>query len=224
MARFPILRLRDVRSPCDTSCVTPKGKKLLDAGGSAYRLARSAIEDHGLTPDSHAALREALATLRSAMDWLEDSVEFEAAHQLLDEAGRFSRTQATEGCELNYDGSLYLQTCPVALAHNRVGFSPTIVVHEADCSICEASIDDCNHVPGVVYDNVECARVIKQLEILDITLVGRPAQPNARIHEISYSPTELAESLGKEFYPGISVMCDQCLSPCDGVATSFQDE
>lgn len=198
--------------------------ELLKAGNSAYRLARSAIEDHGLSPDSHAALRGALATLRSAMDWLEDSVDFEAAHQLLDEAGRFSRTQATEGCQLNYDGSLYLQSCPVALAHTRVGFSPSMVINEADCSICEASIDDCNHVPGVVYDNVECVRVIKQLDILDIALVGWPAQRGARIHEISYSPSELAESLGEEFYPGIPVMCDRCLSPCDGVVRFFEDE
>lgn len=210
--------------PCDTSSVRLKGKELLTAGDCTYRLARSAIEDHGPTPDSVGALREALATLRSAMDWLEDSVDFEAAHQLLDEAGSFSRTQATEGCELSYDGSLYLQTCPVALAHNRVGFSPTMVVHEADCSICEAPIDDCSHVPGVTYGDVQCFRVIKHFDILDITLVGRPAQPIARIHEISYSPSELAESLGEAFYPGISVMCDQCLSPCDGVTRSFEDD
>ena len=66
--------------------------------------------------------RSALADYRAAMDWTEDTPEFEVAHFRLDEAGRWVRE--TFGCWLTRNGTSYQRTCPVDLAHDRIGLSP----------------------------------------------------------------------------------------------------
>jgi hypothetical protein len=97
--------------------------------------------------------REGLAVLRSAVDWLEDTEHFDSAHRALDEAGRQVRTSF--GCHLTFDGAKgYSRTCPVALAHSRVGMSAGCIVEEAQCSICKRDPEDCDHITGQRYEGV----------------------------------------------------------------------
>lgn len=164
-----------------------------------------------------------MAAHRSAMDWSEGGPDFDDAHLALDEVGAFARRNVPRGCQLTFDGSNYSQRCPVALAHNRVGFSPSMLIRAADCSVCQADIEECDHIPGVTYEGIECHRIIKDFEILDIFLVGNPAQPDARIQEITIPHEVLAERLGDEFQPGVPVVCDRCLTPCAGVVRAFDE-
>jgi hypothetical protein len=201
--------------------VTKEGEDRLAAARSQYSRARSAILTDRATPEAARDLRQSLVSLRSAMDWLEHTPLFDEAHHLLDEAGAFARAYDPAGCHLTYEDSVYFQECPVALGHNRVALSPELFVREADCSICQAAMNQCGHVPGVIYDGTECHRIVKDLNVLDVMFVGRPAQPDARIHRMSIETSRLEESLGDEFYPGIPVMCDRCISPCGGVVRNF---
>lgn len=199
-------------------------KRRLDAARSQFDRARLAIGEQGPTDEAESELRSSMVALRAAMDWLEGSDAFEEAHRLLDEAGALARTTTPNGCHLSYEEPTYFLRCPVALAHNRVAMSPTYFVHEANCSICEADIERCSHIPGMSYDGIVCHRIIKNFEILDVFFVGNPAQPDARIQQISVETSRLAESLGAEFHPGVPVLCDRCLSPCDGVVRNFDEE
>jgi hypothetical protein len=156
------------------------------------------------------------------MNWLEDTAQFEVAHQRLDSAGAFRREHFPEQCQLAYREGRYAQECPVALAHNRVGLSPGYIVRAAECSICGQEPEECHHIKGRDYDGKVCHRVITKAEMLELSLVGRPANPDARIDSVGVSEAELRERFGPEFRRGIPVTCDQCLSPCDGVSRPFQ--
>lgn len=56
--------------------------------------------------------------------------------------------------------------CPVALAHNRVGFSLDFTVRAAECSICGQNAEDCPHIKGREYDGAVCHRVITRAGVL----------------------------------------------------------
>jgi hypothetical protein len=163
--------------------------------------------------------RKALAQFRSAMNWLEDTDQFEPAHSRLDEAGAYVRR--TFGCTLHQDGERYEQRCPVALAHNRMGLSVGMIVEESECSICWSDPATCLHVKGRTYDDQKCARRITKAKILEVSLVARPAYADARFVAISVDNADLANSLGPAWKPGMTVNCDRCLTQCDGVSDSL---
>lgn len=193
---------------------TRHGRKLLKEGKNQLSLAKKLVRAHGATDEARQQARGALVTLRSAMDWLEDTDQFEAAHHVLDRAGAFMRR--TFGCLLHQDGDQYQQRCPVALAHNRMGLSPAYIVRKAECSICGKDPSLCDHVTGRVYEGQRCFRWLREVELLEVSFVGRPAQPDARIQVISIDTRKLREMLGPEFLPGMPVSCDRCLDPCAG--------
>jgi hypothetical protein len=178
----------------------------------------------GATTEGHNSIREALEVLRSAMNWLEDLPEFDAAHLALDKAGRIARQNFSAGCQLAYRDGAYYQECPAALAHNRVGLSPGYVLRKVRCSICQHSPleDECPHIKGRVYDGNVCIWLIDEVDLLEVSLVGRPAQPDARITSISISKSDIVERLG-EFRQGKPILCDKCLSVCSGVARPFEE-
>ena len=203
---------------------TTEGLAKLRAGRDAYEevaLACSSVT--GPTEPDHRKLREALATLRSAMNWLEDTEHFEVAHAVLDEAGLLARTAFSEGCVLPYRDGGYFMECPVALAHNRVGMSAGFVARVVECSVCRHDPDECPHITGRIYDGKHCHRIVMQADLLEISLVARPNQPDARIMSMSVGTSHLRQELGKEFVPGMPVTCDRCLSQCDGVARPFEE-
>src|ERR1700744_398531 len=87
------------------------------AGQDAYEeVAKACSSPSGAAGGDHEKLRNALATLRSAMNWLEDPEYFEAVHGILDKAGMLARTEFPEGCRLHYEEETYFIECPVALA------------------------------------------------------------------------------------------------------------
>lgn len=174
------------------------------------------LDDVNVPEQAERQARDALRTLRSAVDWLEDTEHFEHAHQALDQAGR--RVRTAFGCQLAFDPERgYGQTCPVALAHNRIGMSATILLEEIECTICGADPEDCSHIGGQSYGDKVCGRLVKKARILEVSLVSRPNQPDARIHYISVPYSDLQELLGSEFQYGMTVSCDKCLQDCVGM-------
>lgn len=201
---------------------TTKGRKLLADGERLLRLAITTNDSEGQSAAASEAINAAVRTLRSAMNWLEDTDEFEAAHQKLDQAGSFRRAHFPALCILSLSEQGYAVTCPVSLAHNRVGLSPGYIVRSAECSICGLDPEDCAHIVGRTYAGEVCYRIITQADVLEISLVGRPAQPDARIESIGLRDAELREQLGPAFRRGMPVRCDRCLTPCDGVERPFE--
>ena len=165
--------------------------------------------------DAERRARAALLTLRRAMDWLEDTPQFDEAHRVLDLAGAYVRR--TFGCELDWDGSEYHQRCPAALAHLRAGMSVAYVARERHCSICGQDPDCCAHIRGRVYDGELCVSIVTRADLLEVSLVSRPVDPDARIESMSVAKETLRSELGPAFRPGVRISCDRCLGPCDGV-------
>jgi hypothetical protein len=165
--------------------------------------------------EAEAKARSSAKTLRSAMDWLEDTEHFEEAHRALDQTGRFIRQNF--GCRLAFQDGTYRQNCPVALAHNRIGMSIGAIVKKVSCSICRRDPRDCSHITGRSYDGNRCVRIIEEAELLEVSFVDRPSMPDARIMSITISDSELREQFGPKFQPGIPLSCDRCLSDCGGV-------
>ncbi len=210
-------------APTEDDYVVATGRERLRSGRRAMAHARYLVDVEGKSPEAEAKARSALVTLRSAMDWLEDTPMFEEAHQQLDDAGRFVRE--TFGCTLPFENDTYWQECPVALAHNRVGLSPAMVIGSAECSICRRDPEDdaCVHVRGRVYDGERCIRIINKVDrVLEVSFVGRPAQPDARISRMSMNTSRLAAELGERFKPGMPVNCDRCLLRCAGITRPFE--
>lgn len=67
-----------------------------------------------------------------------------------------------------------------------------------------------------------CYRIITEADILEISIVGRPAQPDARFTKISISLAALHRGTGGRFPRGTPINCDACLKPCVGVARPFE--
>jgi len=165
--------------------------------------------------EAEAKARSSAKALRSAMNWLEDSEDFEQAHRVLDQAGRFIRQNF--GCSLAFKDGEYRQECPVALAHNRIGMSIGAIIKKASCSICRSDPHDCSHIMGRIYGGERCVRVIEEAELLEVSLVDRPSMLDARILSMSIPNSELRKVLGPKFWPGVPLSCDRCLSDCGGV-------
>jgi hypothetical protein len=185
--------------------------------------------------------RDALGDFAGAMNWLEDTPEFEVAHYRLDEAGRWVRE--TFGCWIKRDGSTYSRTCPADIAHVRVGLSPGMRNIVRQCSVCGQEPRACRHIKGREYETTRrlidgqctlcgseacehtdgqvgfavCWHYIVSVDLVEISLVPRPAQPMARIREIEVETSTLKAVLGPNgWLPGMEVSCDKCLSTCRG--------
>jgi hypothetical protein len=193
---------------------TQRGQELRRSATSRLVDAQQAVEQNGA--DAEAIARDALKLYASAMNWLEDTEDFDHAHGEMHAAGRWVRE--TFGCELHQDGDRYEQRCPVALSHKRLGVSPEIIVRFAKCSICGNDAQQCEHIAGRAYNGERCYRILENIEVVALTLVSRPAQPDARL--LGYLPIaveDLRQVLPSRWIPGMPVSCDRCLSPCPGV-------
>lgn len=222
-------------------------KQIEDPRSSAQALmqsARVAIArpgDHSSLERAETDARKALALFARSLDWAEDTDEEEGAHRLMDEAGAWVRR--TFGCHLARSGTEYRQRCPVALAHNRIGMSIGGTAVRV-CSLCGEDFSECEHLPGTAYMvpggssglgwcrvclqescdhrstqryRVSVIAIIKHMDVQEISLVPKPAHPEARVLEMSISVSDLRDTLGDEFIPGSEVSCDRCLLPCDGL-------
>lgn len=131
---------------------TDRGAQLLSEARSAFELFRT--DPGSLGVEEIQALR---AKARSAVDWLEDTSQFEAAHRLLDEVGAFVRATRAEACELLFEDGAYYQVCPVKLAHRRIGLSPTFVIRWPDFDLVHI-VGCAVHLPGAgpTFSRNEC--------------------------------------------------------------------
>ena len=180
---------------------------MLAEAKEAQRVGRSDAED---------IARRALEMYASALNWSEDTDEFEPNHRAMDEAGRWVRE--TFGCELEQKDGRYYRTCPVDLAHRRIGMSVEFIAKSIKCSICGQLIQDCDHIAGRDYDDQRCGRIIDKIdEVIGVALVSRPAQPDARLTSISLDTEDLRRALPPQWKPWMPVSCDKCLDPCRGI-------
>ncbi len=193
-----------------------RGQQKLQEGSRMVQKAIELLDAVHLPGEPERRARKGLGILRSAVDWLEDSDQFDHAHKVLDDAGR--RVRTTFGCNLKFEPDEgYSQTCPVALAHTRVGCSTGFIIEESACSICGEDPEDCDHISGQLYGDEVCGRLITRADLMEVSLVSRPRQPDARIQSVSITRDELESELGPEFTFGMPVSCDKCLRECNGM-------
>ena len=200
---------------------TEHGLDLLREARSEIGEAKLGEVISGPTAAAEQHARKALELYRSVMNWLEDTKYFEAVHEQMDKAGAYIRR--TFDCYLAYENGEYSQRCPLALAHNRIGMSPTMLIDKVECSICGQDPDDCEHIGGRMYNGERCLHKLSGITFVGVSLVSRPAQPDARFSEVPVSFRELKEQFGPRLERGIQVHCDRCLSRCDGVVEPFRD-
>jgi hypothetical protein len=203
----------------------------------------SLLADMG-NPEAEAVARRMLGVAASAFWNAEDTELEESVHREMDLYGEWVRT--TFGCHLAYESGNYFQRCPVAIAHKRIGMSIGFVARKRICSICAGDWADCphssselyevcggtnpagycrvcgiqdcsKHLPGQAYRTPPIAIVTEIERLNEISLVPKPAQPDARLTSIPVSTEELRARFGPPFLPGYRVNCDRCLSPCEGI-------
>lgn len=185
--------------------------------------------------------RSALGFYARSLDWAEDTEMESEAHELMDRAGRW--VNATFGCQITWNGSSYVRDCPVALAHNRIGLSVGGIA-KRKCSLCGLDVSECDHLPGTAYlvpggseelgwcriclaeqcdhsaddiERVSMVSIIHEMELEEVSIVDKPAQPEARITALSLSTKSIRRSMGLTFVPGDAVPCDRCAGSCDGL-------
>lgn len=189
-----------------------RGRELLANATSKFEELKSQTHD----PDVQ-AISDLRVLARSAMDWLEEGDDFEAAHQLVDRIGGYVRTNHPESCKVHYESGTYYDTCPVLLGHSRVGLSPGLIIRESKCSICDEDPWTCDHISGETYEGERAYRIVTRADILEVSLVARPAQPDARITKASIDESGIRQALGAEYVPGMTLFCDRCLTSCPGL-------
>lgn len=208
----------------------------------AKRLVKIA-RDPGRQSEAEAIARHAIDHAVRAFWWAEDTDLEERQHELVHEIGRWTRIRF--GCHLEFDGTTYFETCPIQMAHRRMGMSPAFVGTRI-CTICGQDLSECEHVRGRSYwvrgernsdgrcrvcHAADCRHRSDRLyrtgvgaiisnitEVREVSLVSRPAQPEARLTKISVSTEGLSRALGPAFRVGVRVSCDKCLGECWGFA------
>ena len=191
---------------------------------------------------AEAEARRAIGASARAFWHAEDSEFEDREHDLMHELGRWTRQ--TFGCSVSFDGKEYKQRCPIVIAHKRLGFSIAFVADRI-CSICGGDLSECPHlrrraywVRGGIGPSGQCpvclseeacshrndhlyrvsvVSIIREIrELPSVSIVSRPAMPEARLTELRVSNESLARHFGSGFRPGIPLSCDECLAPCKG--------
>lgn len=97
---------------------------------------------------SEAYARESLVDATNAFWWADEGPLEESQHQLMHQLGRWTRRNF--GCSLEVSGGVYRTTCPVRIAHKRIGFSIGGST-QMKCSICGEDLSTCPHIRGRSY-------------------------------------------------------------------------
>lgn len=190
-------------------------------------------------------VRTAIRLAASALNWLEGTPLESTAHHDLHQIGRFAREELSEGCRLHWTGQSYEIRCPVRIGHKRFGLSPGMIVKETLCSLCGEDISDCPHARGTFYEidggfnhagycrvcakkdcsdnehgrgthRVRPIGIITEAELEEVSIVAKPAQPDARLSALPVDTEQLGRHLGPNFQAGMRVNCDYCLGRCPG--------
>ncbi|MER6925456.1 hypothetical protein [Streptomyces spiralis] len=196
--------------------------------------------------------REALDASAKAFWWAEDSPLEERQHQLMHKIGKWKRKQLGCSIFFDGKGYAHRCPVVIAHKKMgfSVGFTATRICsicrkdlasdecpHFRDrsywirggadaygpCRVCEQ--DPCKHRADTLYR----ARVVaivsahSNMSLHEVSIVRKPAQPEARLAEVPIDIDELASHLGPNFLPGVRLNCDQCLGKCPGF-TEFPGE
>lgn len=194
--------------------------------------------------------KQLLAMAASAF-WQAEGGELEdIAHTEMDEYGTWVRGNL--GCSLAFERGEYRQTCPVAIAHKRVGLSMGYTARKRICAICSKDFADCEHfasrlydvaggagaegfcrvcgiadcvehVEGEIYRTAPVYIVTEIARIHEVSLVRRPAQPHARLKSVPVDMEAIKRASGAGFKPGMPVSCNRCLRECDGIEEVVED-
>jgi hypothetical protein len=64
-------------------------------------------------------------------------------------------------------------------------FSPGMIIKYSECSICGKEYGECNHVRGRAYMGRFCARILKDVEVEEVSFVNEPASKRHRVIAIA---------------------------------------
>lgn len=64
-------------------------------------------------------------------------------------------------------------------------FSPGMTIRYSECSICGGEYGECDHVVGRAYMGEMCVRIIKDVELKEVSMVEEPANKRAHMLIIS---------------------------------------
>jgi hypothetical protein len=186
------------------------------------------------------AARRAINAIVHAFWWAEGTEMEEPQHALMHRIGRWTRKNF--GCSLEFGEEGYFRTCPLDIAHTRVGMSIGFIANRI-CSLCGDDLSECPHRLGRTYwvrggaegsrkcrvcreescrhkpDRLYRAQVIAIVEsgeIREVSLVRRPANPEARLLKIGVPAKDLTATFGTSFVYGMDVSCNKCLDDCPG--------
>jgi protein-tyrosine-phosphatase len=62
------------------------------------------------------------------------------------------------------------------------GLSIAGMVQDSECSICERDYVECNHISGLEYGGAVCVNTIKQLHLIEVSIVRQPVNPDCLIN------------------------------------------
>lgn len=131
------------------------------------------------------------------------------------------------GCILPESGNQVVVTCPIYLRRldrdseipwHSLGTSVAMTYDKTSCSICQRDMldDQCDHVPGEMYDGKQCIILIDKFDIKHVALVSRPKDPQAALFSsYSYSVAEGLDRLSEEdrtrkIKEGLPFVCFLC--------------
>ena len=92
--------------------------------------------------------RLAIDRVTRAFWWAEDTELEDRQHELMHTIGRWVRENV--GCNLEFDEGRYARTCPIDIAHKRIGLSIGFTARRL-CSICGDDLSECPHRRGHSY-------------------------------------------------------------------------
>ncbi len=194
---------------------------------------------------AEAKVQEALDASARAFWWAEDSSLEDRQHQLLHKIGRWKRrslgcsiffngkTYAQRcpvaiahkkmGFSMGFTATRICSICRSDLAsdecphfRDRSYWVRGGADADGPCRVCTQDV--CKHRADTLY-RVSVVGIISaqsNMVLHEISIVRKPAQPEARLTEIPIDTGELARHLGVNFLPGVSVSCDQCVGKCPG--------
>jgi hypothetical protein len=114
------------------------------------------------------------------------------------------------GCILPEIDKNVVVTCPIYLRRldkdseipfHSMGTSIAITYEKGICSICEKDMldDDCEHVPGELYNGETCIMTVEDFEVDHLALVNHPKDPMAALFtNHSFSVSEALEKLPEQ--------------------------
>jgi hypothetical protein len=189
---------------------------------------------------ARAAAEVALGAAISSFNYLEDHELGGYAHQVAHMVGEF--VGGMFGCFVVWEDGAYWDKCRLGLMHHRWGFSIGYTSRRM-CSICRQDIDSCPHLVGHIYEIVvtrtpeglcsycalsDCVHesgslvkalpvpVHEEVNLREVTMLGRPRDPLARADRIEFEPGESPE-LGHLRPGGGPLYCRRCVGPCTGL-------